>query len=149
VPVPLQRQGHLALVLAARETITWAGPPAVPSATVRRKLNTDPSVATIRQIARVMNVPEHGASSARSWTIPKPTAAEIQFLAHIRETDAIETIATELILADPQTLDKAVPRLERGQNQGSRTYACCDRRCSCAALPVKPEPAPTMTSRSA
>ena len=61
-----------------------------------------------------------------------------QFLAHIRETDAIcqvvrvfndpdvthvdgdvsperdiETIATELILADLQTLDKAVPRLER------------------------------------
>jgi GTP-binding protein YchF len=61
-----------------------------------------------------------------------------QFLAHIRETDAIcqvvrvfadpdvshvdgdvsperdiETIATELILADLQTLDKAVPRLEK------------------------------------
>ena len=96
-----------------------------------------------------------------------------QFLAHIRETDAIcqvvrvftdpdvshvdgdvsperdiETIATELILADLQTLEKAVPRLvkearaakDAATNRGGRCRRHRRSRCSTAGPPCSPAP---------
>ena len=56
--------------------------------------------------------PRRDARSAR-WCGPSPTRTWCTSTARSRPADDIETINTELILADLQTLEKALPRLEK------------------------------------
>ena len=80
--------------------------------------------------------------SARS-SAPSPTPTSCTSTARSSPADDIETINTELILADLQTLEKAIPRLEkemrkdkeravaaRGRRRGAEGARTRARRCS-------------------
>ena len=94
------------------------------------------------------------ASRSARWSARSPTRTWCTSTARSRPADDIETINTELILADLQTLEKALPRLEKearlhkdraaGRSPPRRPPASCSTaapRCT----PAPPRPASTST----
>ena len=108
VGVPDPRLGRARRASSTRERIS-AG-----DGVVRRHRRAS-SGAPARGRAWATSSSPTSASPTRSarWSGPSPTPTWSTSTARSRPTDDIETINTELILADLQTVEKALPRLEK------------------------------------